>query len=216
MVIGGRHLGAASDGDVEIELALEGIVIDRWRLTFAERNFLRFVTLRGIPPGEGDYGRLSVASRSLAPHAPAVPVAIRQFDIQPLSRVVWGFAEGWHEAESDFDAGLNWRWTSERSVVRLLHSPGAVRLKIRGESPLKYLDAAPSVTISVGAQKIAQFRPDADFAWDLMVPEDLLADTESVITIATDRVYVPSAVEGTTDERRLGLRILEWSVTAVR
>jgi hypothetical protein len=49
-----------------------------------------------------------------------------------------------------------------------------------------------------------------------MVPEDLLADTESVITIATDRVYVPSAVEGTTDERRLGLRIFEWSVTAVR
>jgi hypothetical protein len=216
LVIGGRHLGVAGDPAAEFELELDGIVRDRWTLTFEDRNFLRFLE---IPEGLGgagqDYARLTVASHAAGNDLRRAPVAVRQFDIQSRSRLLYGFAEGWHEMEYDVATGRRWRWTSERSVIRVQAPSIAVAVTLRGESPLRYFDDAPLVRVTAGGRVIAQTRPDADFEWMVTVPAADVQRGEGVIAIETDRVYMPGAAEGTSDERHLGLRLYECRIDPV-
>jgi len=214
LVIGGRHLGEPGDPAADFELSLDGVVRDRWTLTFDERNFLRFLDIPGGLAGSG-YGLLTVSSRSAAGDSRRAPVGVRQFDIQPADRIVYGFAEGWHEEELDPMTGRRWRWTSERSVVRIKGATGAVRITVKGESPLRYFDAPPTVRVTAAGQVVAQFRPDADFDWTITVPGDALARADGDIVIETDPVYLPGPAEGTADERHLGLRVYECRVDPV-
>ena len=137
---------------------------------------------------------------------------MRQFDIQSAGQTLYAFGEGWHEAEYDGTTGRRWRWTSDRSVLRVKGADGAVRITMRGESPLRYLDAPPAVRITAAGRVIAQFRPDADFEWTVTVPAADVIRAEGAIAIETDPVYLPGPAEGTADERRLGLRVYECRV----
>ena len=216
LVVGGRHLGDPGDPAAEFELALDGHVRDRWTLTVGDRNFLRFVDLpEGIASGEGAYGRLTISSRATPPGGRRATVAVRQFDIQSAQRLVYGFGEGWHEEEYDFPTGRRWRWTSEKSVIRV-HGPAqAVRLTLRGENPLRYFPAAPTVRVTAGGRTIAEFHPAADFEWAVTVPAADVTRGGGAIAIETDRVYRPGVAEGTADERHLALRVFECRVDPV-
>jgi len=210
LVVGGRHLGEAGDPAAEFELALDGVVRDRWTLTFDERNFLRFLDLPdGAARGDGNYARLTIVSRAGGGDGRRAPVGVRQFDIQSTQQMIYGFGEGWHEDEYDPATGLRWRWTSERSVVRVQGAPGSVGLTLRGGSPLRYVDTPPSVRVTAGGRVVAQFRPDDDFEWQVVVPAEDMARAGGAITIETDPVYLPGPAEGTADERHLGLRVYE-------
>jgi hypothetical protein len=212
LVVGGRHLGEPGDPAADFELALDGTVRDRWTLSFEDRNFLRFLDIPdGLAPGAG-YGRLTIASRSADGDARRAVVGVRQFDIQPADRMLFGFGEGWHEEELDPMTGQRWRWSSERSLLRIKGATGAVRITLRGESPLRYFDAPPTVRVTAAGKVIAQFRPDADFDWTVMVPADEVARAAGTIAIDTDPVYLPGPAEGTADERHLGLRVYELRV----
>jgi hypothetical protein len=213
LVVGGRHLGAAGDPSAEFELAVDGTVRDRWTLTFEQRNFLRFVEIPSVR-GDGRYARLTIVSQAAGADSRRAPVGIRQFDIQSADRLLYGFAEGWHEEEYDAFTGRRWRWTSERSVLRVAGPPTDVRLTLRGESPLRYFDVAPTVKVTAGGRVIDQLRPDTDFEWTVVVPSADVMRAAGAIAIETDRVYLPGPVEGTSDERHLALRIYECRVSA--
>jgi hypothetical protein len=211
LVIGGRHLGAPTDDAVVFDLWLAEALVQSWELNPRRDglNFLRFIELPGgIPDGDGDYAVLRVAARTAGGVGSPPPAAIRQFDIQPANRLVYGFAEGWHEAEYDNASGLSWRWTSERSVLRVAPHR-SVQIRMRGESPLKYMADAPRVRVTAAGREIAAFQPDRDFTWTVRVPGDAIAASGGAIAIEVDRVYLPGAAEGTADERRLGLRLFE-------
>ena len=214
LVIGARHLGNGSDADADVTLAVDGRSIDHWPVTLADRNVLRFVDLPQGIEGEGPFAALTILSRTLDPNR-AAPVAIRQFDIQPVAQLIYGYGEGWHEAEYVVDTGLSWRWTSERSVLRIKGPPEAVKITMRGESPLRYFVRAPTVKVTAAGATIAQFQPDDDFEWSVTVPADALTRSGGAVAIETDRVYLPAQVEGTSDERHLGLRIFDLRVTPV-
>jgi hypothetical protein len=214
MVVGGRHLGEAGDPAADFELALDGAVLDRWTLTFADRNFLRFIDIPAGVPGAG-YSRLTIATRSAGGDSRRALVSVRQFDLQPADRLVYGFAEGWHEEELDPMTGRRWRWTSERSVIRTMGAAGTLQLTLKGESPLRYFDAPPSVRVTAADRVLAQFRPDDDFEWTITIPAADLARAAGAIAIETDPVYLPGPAEGTTDERHLGLRVYEIHVHPV-
>jgi hypothetical protein len=207
-MIGTYHLGNADDPAAEIELTLDGRVLDRWTLSPAERNSLRFLDLP-VTTGEDDYAMLTVSSRSAAGDSRRAPVAVRQFDAQDATRLIYGFGEGWHELEYDNATGRLWRWSSDRSVVRLHGKPQAVRLTLRGESPLRYFDSAPVVSVIAAGHTVAQFRPADDFEWSATIPSSTVAAAAGAITLALDRAYLPGATEGTADERRLGLRLFD-------
>ena len=209
--IGGFHLGTSADAPAELTITLDGRPIDTWTVNPASAGqpFLRFVTLpAGVPAGPGAYATLAVSARALTP-APVPEIAIRQFDLQPDGqRPLMAFGEGWYEDEYAADTGLRWRWTSERAQLRLVSSRTVV-LRIRGESPLKYVSEPPTVRISAGTRVLATFRPSADFSWTVRVAAEALAESNGVVTVETDRTYLPGAAEGTTDVRTLGLRIFE-------
>jgi hypothetical protein len=216
LVIGTRHLGETSAPPASFELAIDGEVKDRWTLAVSERNSLRFLDLPEIPAGvtaAAGYAHLTIVSRSAG--AGAAPVAVRQFDIQPAERMIYGFAEGWHEEEYDFPTGRRWRWTSERSVIQVKGPPLGVRLTLRGEDPLRYFDQAPTVRITAGGRTVAQLRPAADFEWSLTVPAADLVRGNGALAIETDRAYLPGPAEGTADERHLALRLFEYRVDPV-
>ena len=213
-VVAVRNLGEADDADAEVTLAVDGRPIDRWPVTRAARNSFRFVDLPDGVAGAGPFAALTIASRSVDPKRPA-PVAVRQFDVQPFILPISAFAEGWHEAEYSVETGLMWRWTSERSVLRIQGPAQPVTLEIRGESPLRYFDRPPAVKITAGDVTLARFQPDTDFEWRVTVPADAMVKSGGAVAIEIDRVYLPGKVEGTADDRHLGLRIFDLRVNGV-
>ena len=217
LVIGGWHLGSPSGPPAHFTFALGGSVVDEWTVTAAQRTFLRFIDLPGgLPPGTTDYTTLTFASPDNGRPGPPVPVALRQFDIRPATRLIWGFGEGWHESEMDRATGIRWRWTSEKSVLRVKGPPQPLRVTLRGEVPPRRFDARPpTVRVTAGGRSIAEFRPHAEFEWSVTIPADDVARAAGAITIETDQVYVPRIAEGTADNRHLGLRVHECRVESL-
>jgi hypothetical protein len=217
LLIGGRHLSAAGDPPVVFTASIDGMPIETWTVDPGPggASFLRFLDLAGgVPPGESDYAILTIAARAEPASRPTPQVAIRQFDIQSSGTLIYGFGEGWHEAEYDNGTGVFWRWTSGRSVLRV--SPArAVVVRLRGESPLKYFNDVPTVRIRAGDRIVGEFRPDADFDWSVTVPDEAVRSAGGAIAIETDRIYRPADVEGTSDSRQLGLRLFEIEVNPV-
>lgn len=209
-VVGVRHLGSAGDPATVFELTIDGRPVSTWTLDpRSGRNALQFIDLpSGLPAGESPYARLRIAARSIESGRPTPHVAVRQFDIQPAETLIYGFGEGWHEEEYDNVTGRRWRWTSDRSVLRIA-PPRAARLAVTGESPLRYYDEPPRVRVTAGERLLAAFAPDDDFQWTIAIPADAVAASGGTVAIETDRVYLPAQAEGTPDERRLGLRLFD-------
>jgi hypothetical protein len=217
LLIGGRHFSAAGDPPVVFTASIEGTPIETWTVEPGPGgvSFLRFVDLPGgLPPGSGDYARLIISARAEPTSRPTPPVAIRQFDIQSSGTLIYGFAEGWHEAEYDNATGVSWRWSSGRSVLRV-SPPQDVEIRLRGESPLKYFKEVPTVKIRAGDRIVGELRPTADFEWAVKVSADAIRKGEGAIEIETDRIYLPGQAEGTSDARQLGLRFFEIAVYPV-
>ncbi len=216
MMIGGFHLGPVEDPATEITASLDDRVVDTWTFDHAAEgpSFLRVLRLpAGLAPGLEPYARLRLTARATVTGRPTPEVAIRQFDAQSTAvRPMLGFGEGWHEAEANPATGLSWRWTSPRAMLRV-ESARDVELVIRGESPLKYFDASPTVRLSVGDHLLGEYRPAADFEWRVAISAAALASADGAIAISTDKVYLPGVAEGTADSRRLGLRV--WSCEVV-
>jgi hypothetical protein len=216
LLIGGRDLAAPPSTPSIIELTIDGRPIDSWQIDpAASANFLRVIELpSGIPDGPDAYATLRVAAKAASPGVPTPPLAIRQFDLQTVPTLIYGFGPGWHEEEVDTRAGTRWRWSSDRSILQVV-PPQAVELHLRGESPRKYFDAAPHVRLLAGDVEVAAWQPTSDFDWRVKVPADAVIRAQGVLTIETDRVYLPGKIEGTSDARRLGLRLFEIDVHPV-
>ena len=116
--------------------------------------------------------------------------------------------ELYDEDEYSSETGQRWRWTGASAQLRLVSSRTVV-LHIRGESPVKYVGVPPTVRISAGSRTLVTYHPAADFTWRITVPADALTEAHGVVTIETDRTYLPGPAEGTADTRKLGLRIFE-------
>jgi hypothetical protein len=216
LMVGGRHLGDPGDPAAEFELAIDGQVRDRWAVTVDQRNFFRFLDLpEGVTAGNGAFAHLTIVSHAAGGNDHRAAAAVRQFDIQSADQIIAGFAEGWHEDEYDVATGLHWRWTSEKSVIRVNGPSHTVRLTIRGENPLRYFDTAPTVRVTAGGRVVAERKVSDDFEWSVLVPADDVARSEGAIAIETDRTYLPGVAEGSGDERHLALRLFECRIDQV-
>jgi hypothetical protein len=219
LVIAGRHLGVRGDPPAQMELAIDGVTRDSWTLDTGQTNFLRFLDIpEGLAADDSSsrHARLTVVARTIGTHERRAETAVRQFDIAPAQELIYGFGEGWHEAEYDPATGRTWRWTSERSVLRIKGPARGVTLSIRGESPLRYFDAPPRVRVTAGDRLVREFQPADDFEWNIGITAADIARAGGVIAIETDRVYLPAEAEGTTDERHLALRLFDCTLSPVR
>jgi hypothetical protein len=159
-------------------------------------------------------GAAGSAAQGLQP----VAAAVEQFDLQPLDGVMVAYDAGWHEAEFDPMRGLSWRWASDAATLRVWSGGEGVgqdvEVTLRAESPRRYFDAAPKVILRAGDRTLATMTPEDDFELTARVPASALRASGGILTLTTDRVFVPAEVRrGSSDRRRLGLRIYDVSVT---
>jgi hypothetical protein len=202
LMIGGRHL-APSGPDAHLRVAIDGNPLAN--VPVAPGFFLSFFELRpGSLDGEGDYARLTVSADSPR-------VAVEQFDAQSSNRIVFGFGDGWQEAEYNPTTGLQWRWMSERAVVRVHAAGRGVALTLKGEPPSVYFSRPSRVVVRAGGQIVSTETVWKNFDLEVRIPASLVTppgSEESAITIETDQFYVPAErSRRTRDRRHLGLRV---------
>jgi hypothetical protein len=205
VLVGGRNLAPEGASAARFTLAVDEAALATWDA--APGFFLRTVDVpAGALAGEGALARLTIRSTPAGGGTELVPTSIEQFDLQDPSTLMWGYDEGWHEAEYSPALGL-WRWTSERAVLRFVGSPADHRITLRMESPLRYFDAAPRVRVTAGTVELAATLLSEARQWTIDVPGIALAAADGRVTIETDRVFVPAERGGPPDRRRLGLRV---------
>jgi hypothetical protein len=211
VLIGGRHLGGAEDPAVTFTMTVDRKPAARWDVR--PGFFLELFHLpAGILAGADALARLEVTSATTS--GGSIPTAIEQFDLQRAGALMWGFAEGWHEAEYNPRLGL-WRWASDRSALRIVNAATPVAVRLQVESPLRYFEAPPTVRVSVAGRVLSEIRAAADTVLEVTVPPDALRAAGGVVVIETDRTFVPAERGGGPDRRRLGLRVFGVSVAVL-
>jgi hypothetical protein len=199
IVLGGRHLGA---GVAPVTVALNGAPVEA--LTAPNGYFFRLLTLPAGALNAGPpYVPLAVTSVG--------QVKLEQFDAQPPGVPMLAYGPGWFEPEYNLELGRAWRWTSEKSELWVRPVGRDVTLRLAGESPLRYFDAAPRVRVLVGDREVGAFDPSSDFEQAITLPADLLAAANGRVVLESSKFFVPAAA-GAADQRHLALRIFRAGV----
>lgn len=205
VLVGGRNLAGPNDPAARFRVAIDGVPLQQWDA--APGFFLQVFDIpAGRLMGEGPLALLTIQSTAVS-GAAVIPTAIEQFDLQDPETLMWGYGGGWNEAEFNTTLGV-WRWTSERATVRIVGPSQDVRVTLVVESPLRYFDAPVSVRAKAGERQVATTLLGATGSWAFDVPAATLAAAGGMITIETEKTFVPSERDGGADNRRLGLRIL--------
>ena len=208
LVVGGRNLGSPSDPEATFSIAIDGWSVGQWN---ARPGF--FIHECDVPAdrlaGEGPFARLTIESKSQT----AVPTAIEQFDLQTVGSLMWVFDEGWQEAEYNPLLGV-WRWTSDRSTLRIINASTPVAITMRVERPTRYFDRHPMVRMKAANRVLGETNFDGSELWTVTVPLEALREARGRIDIETDLTFVPAERSGVTDRRRLGLRVFGVNVSA--
>jgi hypothetical protein len=211
LLLGGRHLGTASDSPVEVVLSTTGTLLDRFEVK--PGFFLRRIPLpAGTLAAGTPYIPIEVSSHPSGQSGDPIPVGLEQFDLQSPGIPMIGADDGWYEPEYNPRTARAWRWTAENAVLWVRPVGRNVTLTLSGESPLKYFDRAPTVTVAVGSHEIARFNPSSDFTQDIVLPANALAAADGRVAVASDKFFVPAERGGPPDQRHLALRIYSYSV----
>lgn len=215
LMIGGRNLAPAGAA-ARFTAAIDERLLRTWEARPNPGWFLEMIPLpAGIGGGSG-YARLEVSSAPVQGGRAPAPTAIEQFDLQDADRVVFGYAEGWHELELDPATGRTWRWSSDRASIRVHHASHDVMLRVIGESPLRYFDRPVQLVVRAGSEVLRRESLGSDFDVSVRVPAGALERAAGVLTLETDNVFVPAERGASGDRRRLSLRIYSVEVSPVR
>jgi hypothetical protein len=202
-VLGGRVIG--TDKPVTLVATLNGGAIASFPLTAG--YFFRLITLA---PGQLD-GSQAYVPLALTSSGDQHVLKLEQFDAQPPGVQMFAYDTGWFEPEFNLAEGRSWRWMSEKATLWVRPTGQPLTLRINGESPLKYFDAAPRVRVLVADQEVASFSPSADFDQAITLPADLLARVNGHVVLESSRFFVPGGTSGG-DQRHLALRIYRVSI----
>lgn len=212
-LVGGRNLGAAGDPAVRVTLAVDGRPRETWDVTPAPGFFLRAFELpAGALDGEGTWAALTLEARPVSGDRP-VATAIEQFDLQDPGVMLWGFDEGWHEAEFDPVRLQGWRWMSERALLRVEQATTPLTLELRGDSPLRTFDGPSTLTVRAGARQLARVELRGDFTIRVGVLPGVLAEAGGRLELTTTQTFVPAEHGAAADRRALGLRLFSVALT---
>jgi hypothetical protein len=215
LMIGGRYLSPAGEPDAIVSVELDGRPIAEWTRSAEAPWFVEWIDLPGgVPDGPEPYARLAVRVTSADPEHPVAIVGLEQFDAAPQDAVMYAFADGWYEYETNTATGQSWRWMSGRSTIDIRGATTDVTLVMTGESPRRDFDRAPTVVVRAQGRELARFTPAHDFSERVLLPADVLAGSGGRVTIETDLTFSPAERGQSADQRRLGLRITHIEVTS--
>jgi hypothetical protein len=202
VVLGGRHLGTRP---LTLDVAVAGVPLTSYPLS--PGFFVHRLTLPAGALGSGA-GYVPFAVRA----AGGERVSLEQFDAQPPGVPMFGYDAGWQEPEFNPQTGRPWRWMSEKSTLWVRPIGRDVTLRLEGESPLRYYDAAPRVRVVIGGQEAGAFEPTADFEQTFVLPAALLEAAGGVVLVESSKFFVPGGPGGGGDQRHLAIRIYRVSV----
>jgi hypothetical protein len=217
LVIGGEHVGEASRSSLAaansaapvVALTVNDREIDTWQVPPGGTFFKRIMLEPGTLTSESEFSRLVASYGSVAG---PTRVRLTQFAVASPGDVFLVHHEGWNEIEYSRELQRRWRWTTERAQTFVNSGGRDVTLTIAGESPLRHFDAASRVTVRAGNQVLATSQPSEDFELTMRVPSATLSAADGMITVETDRTFVPHDRSGSADRRTLGLRIFRFEV----
>ena len=209
VMVGGRHFGGAGDPPVRFVVAVDGQDIHQWDATpgfFVQE----FDIAAGVLAGNG-FAALTI--RSISSQGGTAFTAIEQFDVQSAGTLMWAYETDWHEAEFNQTLGV-WRWTSDKSTLRIVSATTPIVVALRVERPRRYFDGDPTVRLSAVGEVLGETSFRDGNLWTVTVPLEILQRSSGRLTIETNRTFVPAERDGVPDRRRLGLRVFDINVTA--
>lgn len=202
VLLGGRHLGPGGADAATLAVTVNGATVESFPVK--PGFFLRQIALpAGALNGSSAYVAFEVKADG--------HVSLEQFDAQPPGVPMFGYDAGWQEPEYNQSTGRSWRWMSERSDLWVRPVGRPVTLRMSGENPRRYYDAAPHVRVLIGDREVAAFDPSADFDQTITLPADLLDRAKGRVVVESSKFFVPGAGGGG-DQRHLALRIYKVSV----
>jgi hypothetical protein len=207
LLVGGRYLGPDNGPPVGLTVSIDERPVGQLRASANPRWFVHWIEVpEGLPQGQGAYARLVVTARTDDGADARALVGLEQFDAAPADESMFALMTGWYERESNPTTGQGWRWSSAASTIEIRGKDRDRKLVIAGESPLRYFDRAPKVTVRAGDRVLGTFSPSADFVETIALPADAIAASSGQVTIETDLTFSPSQA-GSPDRRILGLRL---------
>jgi hypothetical protein len=210
LVLGGESVAAAGSTPARVSLAIGDRMIDEWELQAGDRFFKRILLDPGTLSGDGPFSRL-VASYKDADGRPE-KIRLTQLMIASPQSVFRVEHAGWNEVEYSDQMQRRWQWTTNRAETFVNNAGRDLTLRITGESPMRYFDTPPRVTIRAGNHVLATAQPSDDFEITAKVPAAALAASDGMLTIETDQSFVPHERSGSPDRRTLGLRLFDFTI----
>lgn len=210
VMIGGRNFSDPGGPAARFTIAIDGQAFQEFDA--APGFFLKVFDIpAGRLTGNGPLAALTIQSAATSGSG-VIQTAVEQFDLQDEQATMWGYGDGWLEAEYNPSLGV-WRWASDRSTLTIAGPPRAVRITLSIESPLRYFDEAPLVHVRAGDREVAVSTIASSRDWSFDVPADALAASGGTVTIETNKTFVPAERSGGADKRRLGLRVFSIRVS---
>ncbi len=210
LVLGGESTQTGDAKPARVSVAIGDRVIDEWDVSAGGRFFKRILLEPGTLAGDGSFTRLVASYRGTDGRPERV--RLTQLMVAPPQSVFQIEHAGWNESEYSDQMQRRWRWTTARAETFVNAAGRDLTLTIAGESPLRYFEAAPHVTIRAGNQVLATAQPSSDFELNVKVPAAALAASDGMLTIETDQSFVPHERSGSPDRRTLGLRIFRFEI----
>ncbi len=209
-VLGGENVAVAGGKPARVSVAIGDRLIEEFEVPAGGHFFKRTLLEPGTLVGNGPFSRLA-ASYKGADGRPE-KVRLTQLMIASPQSVFHVMNTGWNEVEYSDQMQRRWQWTTNRAETFVNAAGRDLTLTIAGESPLRYFDVVPHVTIRAGSQVLATAEPSSDFELTVKVPAAALAAADGMLTIETDQSFVPFERSGSPDRRTLGLRLFEFTI----
>jgi hypothetical protein len=210
LIIGGQHWGRADAKAATVTLTIDSRQIDSWQMPPGGRFFKRITLDPGTLSTEEPFNRLVVSYAG--PDGRPYPVRLTEFAVAPSDAVFAIQYRGWNEIEYGKDLQRRWRWTTGRAETFVNSGGRDVTFTVSGESPLRYHDSPARIVIRAGDQVLATAQPADDFDLTVKIPAAVLARSDGVVVLETDKTFVPHERSGSPDSRTLGLRVFDLTV----
>ena len=210
LIIGAESTEPAGGKPSRVSVSLADRVLEEFDVPAGGRVFKRIDLAPGTLAGPAPFSRL-VASYKGTDGRPQ-RVRLTQLMVASPQSVFHVEHAGWNEVEYSDQMQRRWRWTTARAETFVNAAGRDLTLTLAGESPLRYFDTPPHVTIRAGSQVLATATPSDDFELTVKVPAAALAASDGSLTIETDQSFVPHERSGSPDRRTLGLRIFEMQI----
>jgi hypothetical protein len=209
LILGGESTAAAGGAPASVSVFLGDQLIDEIDVPAGGRFFRRLNLEAGMLRGEG-LTRLVVSYKDA--HGRPDRVRLTQLMVASPQSVFHVQHAGWNELEYSDQMQRRWQWTTNRAETFVNAAGRDLTLTLAGESPLRYFDTPPNVTIRAGSQILSTAQPSNDFEITVTVPAAALAASDGMVTIETDQSFVPHERSGAADRRTLGLRVYDLSI----